>query len=88
MNPSLLTLSLKAKDLGGLVRQDVRQQIAQSTHAWTVVGQNSRGRPWTVWKDVVLSDIHKLKLSCYTRDALNKAVWRELSYVAYLMPAG
>ena len=36
VKPSLLTLSLKAKGLGGLVRQDVRQQIAQSTHAWTV----------------------------------------------------
>ena len=42
-----------------------------------LVGQNCRGRPRTVWNDVVLFDIHKLKLNRYTRDALNKPVWRE-----------
>ena len=46
------------------------------------VGQNCRGRPRTVRNHVVLSDIHKLKLHCYTRDALNRAVWRELTYAA------
>ena len=47
-----------------------------------LVGQNCRGRPRTVWNDVVLSDIHKLKLDRYTRDILNKAVWREMPCVA------
>ena len=47
-----------------------------------LVGQNCRGRPRTVWNDVVLFDIHKLKLNRYTRDALNKPVWRELTCVA------
>ena len=47
-----------------------------------LVGQNFRGRPRTVWNDVVLFDIHKLKLNRYTRDALNKPVWRELTCVA------
>ena len=32
--------------------------------------------------DVVLSDIHKLKLNRYTRNALNKPVWRGLTCVA------
>ena len=31
---------------------------------------------------VVLFDIHKLKLNCYTRDAVNKPVWRDLTCVA------
>jgi len=31
---------------------------------------------------IVLSDIHKSKLNRYIRDALNKPVWRELTYVA------
>ena len=44
-------------------------------------GQNCRGRPRTVWNDVVLFNIHKLKLNCYTCDALNKPVWRELTCV-------
>ena len=39
-----------------------------------LVGQNCRGRPRTIWNDVVLFDIHKLKLNRYTRDALNKPV--------------
>ena len=37
--------------------------------------------PRAVWIVVVLSDIHKLKLSCYTLDALNKPVWREVTCV-------
>ena len=45
-----------------------------------VVGQNCRGKPRTVWNNVLLSDSHKL--SRYTRDALNKPVWRELTCVA------
>ena len=51
------------------------------------VGQNCHGRPRSVWNDVVLSDIHKSKLYRYTRDALNKPVWRELTYVACTMLA-
>ena len=47
-----------------------------------LVGQNCRGRPRTVWNDVVLFDIHKLKLNRYTHDALNRPVWRELTCVA------
>ena len=47
-----------------------------------LVGQNCRGRPRTVWNNVILFDIHKLKLNRYTCDALNKAVWRELTCVA------
>ncbi len=47
-----------------------------------LVGQSCRGRPRTVWNDVVLFDIHKLKLNRHTRDALNKPVWRELTCVA------
>ena len=51
-----------------------------------LVGQNCRGRPRTVWNDVVLFDIHNLTLTLnlnrYTRDALNKPVWRELTCVA------
>ena len=47
-----------------------------------LVGQNCCGRPRTVWNDVVLFDIHKLKLNRYTRDALKKPVWRELTCVA------
>ena len=47
-----------------------------------LVGQNCRGRPNTAWNDVVLFDTHKLKLNRYTRDALNKPVWRELTCVA------
>ncbi len=43
-----------------------------------LVGQKCRGRPRTVWNDVVLFDIHKLRLNRYTRDALNKPVWRKL----------
>ena len=39
-----------------------------------LVGQNCRGRPRTVWNDVVLFDIHKLKLNRCTRDALNNPV--------------
>ncbi len=35
-----------------------------------------------VWNDVVLFAIHKLKLNRYTRDALNKPVWKELTYIA------
>ena len=45
-----------------------------------LVDQNCRGRPKTVWNNVVLSDIHKLNR--YTHDALNKPVWRELTGVA------
>jgi len=45
-------------------------------------GQSCLGRPRTVWNNVVLSDIHKLKLKRYTRDALNKPAWRELTCVA------
>ena len=44
-----------------------------------LVGQNCRGRPRIVWNNVVLFDIHKLKLN---RDAVNKPVWRELTCVA------
>jgi len=47
-----------------------------------LVGQNFRGRPRTVWNDVVLFDIHNLQLTLYTHDALNKPVWRELTCVA------
>ena len=47
-----------------------------------VARQNCRGKPRTVWNDVVLSDIHKLKLNHYIRDAQNKPVWRDLTYVA------
>ncbi len=47
-----------------------------------LVGQICCGRPRTVWNDVVLSDIHKLKFNRYTRHALNKPVWRELTCVA------
>jgi len=47
-----------------------------------LVGQNCRDRPRTVWNDVDLFDIHKLQLNCYTRDALNKPVWRGLTCVA------
>ena len=47
-----------------------------------LVGQNCHGRPRTVCNDVVLFDIHKLKLNRYTPDALNKPVWRELTCVA------
>jgi hypothetical protein len=47
-----------------------------------LVGQKCHGRPRTVWNDVVLSDIHKLKLNRCTRDALNKPVQRELTCVA------
>ena len=32
--------------------------------------------------NVVLSDIHKVKLHRYTRDAVNKPVWRKLTCVA------
>ncbi len=32
---------------------------------------------------LVLSDIHMLKLNRYTRDALKKPVWRELTCVAH-----
>ncbi len=48
------------------------------------VGHNHRGRPRTVWHDVVLFDIHKLKLKLdrYTRDAVNKPAWRELTCIA------
>ncbi len=46
------------------------------------VGQNCRGRPRIVWSNVILSDIHKLKLHRYTCDALNKPVWRELTCIA------
>ncbi len=48
-----------------------------------LVGQNCCGRPRTVWNDGELSDIHKLQLNRYTRDALNKPVWRELTRVAH-----
>ena len=47
-----------------------------------VARQNCRGKPRTVWNDVVLSDVHKLKLNRYVRDAQNKPVWRELTCVA------
>ena len=47
-----------------------------------VAKQNCRGKPRTVWNNVVLSDVHKLKLNHYTRDAQNKPVWRELTCVA------
>jgi len=47
-----------------------------------LVDQNCRGRARTVWNDVVLFDIHKLKLNRYTRDALNKPVSRELTCIA------
>ena len=47
-----------------------------------LVGQNFRGRPRTVWNDVVVFDIHNLQLTLYTHDALNKPVWRELTCVA------
>ena len=50
-----------------------------------LVGQDCGGRPRVVWSDVVLSDIHKLKLNRCTHDALNKPVWRELTC---MMPAG
>jgi len=46
------------------------------------VGQNCCGRPRTVRNNVVLFDVHKLKLNRYTRDSLNKTVWRELTCVA------
>ena len=41
------------------------------------------GEPRTVWNDVVLSDIHNGGLNRYTRDPLNKPVWRELTCVAH-----
>ncbi len=47
-----------------------------------LVGQNCRGKPRTVWNNVVQSEVHKLKLTRYTRDALNQPVWRELTCVA------
>ena len=47
-----------------------------------LVGQNCRGRLGTVWNNVVLFDIHNLKLNRYTRNALNKPVWRELTCFA------
>ena len=43
-----------------------------------VARQSCRGKPRTVWNDVVSSEMHKLKLNHYTRDAQNKPVWREL----------
>ena len=47
-----------------------------------VARQNCHGKARTVWNDVVLSDVHKLKLNHYIRDAQNKPVWRELTCVA------
>ena len=47
-----------------------------------VARQKYRGKPRTVWNVVVLSDVHKLKLHHYIRDAQNKPAWRELTYVA------
>ena len=48
-----------------------------------VTGPNCRGKPRTVWNDVVLSDVQLLKLNHYRRDAQNKPVWRELTCVAH-----
>ena len=48
-----------------------------------VAGPNCRGKPRTVWNDVVLSDVQKLKLNHHRRDAQNKPVWRELTCVAH-----
>ncbi len=48
-----------------------------------LVGQKCRGRPRTVWNNVVLSDIQLfLELNHYTRDALYKPVRRELTCIA------
>ena len=47
-----------------------------------VANQNCRSKPGAVWNDVVLSDVHNLKLNHYIRDAQNKPVWRELTCVA------
>ena len=49
---------------------------------WTLPSTKCRGKPRTVWNDVVLSDVHKLKPNHYIRDAQNKPVWRELTCVA------
>ena len=46
-----------------------------------VARQNCHGKPRTVRNDVVLSDVHEMKLSYYVRDA-QKPVWRELTFVA------
>ena len=43
-----------------------------------VTGPNGRGKPRTVWNDVVLSGVQKLKLNRHSCDAQNKPVWREL----------
>ena len=64
-----------------LLANDVCNTSIKLMHG-QLVGQNCRGRPRTVWNNVVLFDIHKLKLNRYTRDALNKPVWRELTFVA------
>ena len=78
--------SSEAKGLGGSVTSaGCPTADCPSTHAWTVVGQNCRGRPWTVWKDVVLSDIHKLlHPRCCKQGCLEGAALRR----TYLMPAG
>ena len=47
-----------------------------------VAGKNCRGKPRTVWNDVLLSDVQKLKLNHHSRDAQNRPVWRELTCVA------
>jgi hypothetical protein len=31
-----------------------------------VVGQNCRGKPWIVWNNVVLTDVHELELNNHT----------------------
>ncbi len=45
----------------------------------TILGNITIGKSGTMF---VLFDIHKVKLNRYTRDVLNKPIWRELTCVA------